>query len=58
MRQTFEIKISGQVQGVGFRPFVYGLAQKFLIKGSVCNDENGVLIRVNLTEERTLRLPL
>ena len=52
MRQTFEIKISGQVQGVGFRPFVYGLAQKFLIKGSVCNDENGVLIRVNLTEEQ------
>jgi len=52
MRQTFEIKISGQVQGVGFRPFVYGLAHKFLIKGSVCNNENGVLIHVNLTEEQ------
>jgi len=49
--QTFEITISGQVQGVGFRPFVYGLANKFQLNGSVCNNQDGVLIHVDSTEE-------
>tara|TARA_R110002051_G_scaffold313263_3_gene389211 strand:- start:7068 stop:9329 length:2262 start_codon:yes stop_codon:yes gene_type:complete len=52
MQQTFEITISGQVQGVGFRPFVYGLAHQFQYKGSVCNSEDGVLIHLNSTEEK------
>jgi len=52
MQQTFQITISGQVQGVGFRPFVYGLVHKFQLKGSVCNNEDGVLIHVNSTEEQ------
>jgi len=52
MRQTFQITISGQVQGVGFRPFVYGLAHQFQFKGSVCNNEDGVLIHLNSTEEQ------
>ncbi|MFH0921422.1 MAG: carbamoyltransferase HypF [Fibrobacterota bacterium] len=36
------VRITGTVQGVGFRPFVYNLAQQFQIKGTVRNDANGV----------------
>lgn len=42
--QTYEITISGRVQGVGFRPFIYNLAKKQNIKGFVTNFENGVFI--------------
>ncbi len=52
MPKTFEIVLSGQVQGVGFRPFVYNLAQVFGLKGTVCNNSVGVLINVNATEEQ------
>lgn len=48
---SFEITISGQVQGVGFRPFVYGLAKQFQLKGTVCNNAEGVLINFNCTEK-------
>jgi hydrogenase maturation protein HypF len=46
MQDTYKILISGQVQGVGFRPYVYGLASNFSLNGSVSNDENGVIILV------------
>ena len=52
MQRTFEIIISGQVQGVGFRPFVYGLAKQLQLKGSVSNNQDGVLIRINTSEEK------
>ena len=52
MQKTFEIIISGQVQGVGFRPFVYGLAKQFQFQGSVCNNPDGVLIQINASEEK------
>jgi hydrogenase maturation protein HypF len=39
-----EIGIAGIVQGIGFRPFIYNLAQKHLIRGWVLNNEKGVLI--------------
>ncbi len=52
MRKTFEITISGQVQGVGFRPFVYGLAKQFQLCGSVCNNQDGVLIHINASKAR------
>ncbi len=45
--QTYKINISGQVQGVGFRPFVYGLAKSFSLTGTVSNNEEGVLIFVS-----------
>lgn len=35
----------GQVQGVGFRPFVWQLAQRFGVSGDVRNDAEGVLIQ-------------
>ena len=42
-----EIKISGIVQGVGFRPFVYSLASKYNLTGWVLNNSSGVEILVN-----------
>ncbi len=40
------IRITGTVQGVGFRPLVYRLAQQGSLRGEVWNDGAGVLIRV------------
>lgn len=39
------IRVRGQVQGVGFRPFIWQLAQAHGITGEVLNDAEGVLIR-------------
>lgn len=50
MLKTYQIIIKGQVQGVGFRPFVYMLAQEFNIKGNVFNNEKGVIINVTESE--------
>ncbi len=44
---TFEITFSGQVQGVGFRPFVFNLAQQYGLNGFISNNERGVIIQVN-----------
>lgn len=41
---SYEIHISGRVQGVGFRPFIFNLAEEFQLKGYVSNDELGVII--------------
>ena len=40
------IRIRGIVQGVGFRPTVWKIATQFQLTGSVSNDGDGVLIRV------------
>lgn len=45
--KTWHIHIKGQVQGVGFRPFVYNLAQQFELKGWVNNTVDGVHIVFN-----------
>ncbi|TAL38056.1 MAG: carbamoyltransferase HypF [Spirochaetes bacterium] len=39
-----ELTITGIVQGVGFRPFIYRLAHEHGIQGSVRNDTRGVVI--------------
>ena len=44
MSETYKITITGRVQGVGFRPFVYTLAHQFDIKGTVSNNEEGVIV--------------
>ena len=36
--------ITGVVQGIGFRPFIYNLAKKYVIRGWVLNNEKGVFI--------------
>ncbi|HEX2972181.1 MAG TPA: acylphosphatase, partial [Tepidisphaeraceae bacterium] len=37
-------RVTGQVQGVGFRPFVYRLASQHHLTGFVLNDTTGVVI--------------
>jgi hydrogenase maturation protein HypF len=48
---TEEIRVRGTVQGVGFRPTVYRIAKACGLGGDVCNDGQGVLIRVSGSEE-------
>lgn len=38
--------VAGVVQGVGFRPFVYGLARAYGLTGFVGNDSRGVFVEV------------
>jgi hydrogenase maturation protein HypF len=40
------LRVRGAVQGVGFRPFAYGLASRLALSGFVRNDADGVLIEV------------
>ncbi|MEH6627507.1 MAG: carbamoyltransferase HypF [Motiliproteus sp.] len=50
-RQTSHyIRVTGQVQGVGFRPFVYNLAVRLGLTGSVSNDAAGVQITATGSE--------
>ena len=44
MVEALEIHVTGIVQGVGFRPFVYRLAKRNLINGWVLNAPDGVTI--------------
>lgn len=44
MKEALFIQVSGIVQGVGFRPFVYRLAREYLITGWVLNATDGVSI--------------
>ena len=44
MNKCVKITVNGIVQGVGFRPFIYRLAQEFNFNGSVKNTLNGVEI--------------
>ncbi len=41
-----QLLVRGLVQGVGFRPFVYGLAHRRRLRGRVLNNTAGVLIDV------------
>ena len=45
------IHVTGIVQGVGFRPFVYGLAGRLKLTGWVRNTSAGVDIQVDGTVE-------
>ena len=49
--KSASISVRGIVQGVGFRPFVYGLAAKHNIKGWVYNTSEDVRIEVEGTEQ-------
>lgn len=47
--QTWHIHIGGLVQGVGFRPYVYRLANEMGIAGTVSNHSSGVHIYATAT---------
>ncbi|MCX6627337.1 MAG: carbamoyltransferase HypF [Candidatus Solibacter sp.] len=46
MPQRVQVRLRGIVQGVGFRPFVYNLAQRLNLAGYVLNDSSGLVAEV------------
>lgn len=50
------LRIRGKVQGVGFRPFVWQLAQRLKLTGDVCNDGAGVVVRLSASADEFLAL--
>ncbi len=52
--KRLRMEIHGAVQGVGFRPFIYRLADSFDVTGWVCNNAAGVILEVE-GEEAVLR---
>ena len=51
---TYRLIISGIVQGVGFRPFIWRTAKKLALTGSVTNTTEGVLIKINVNHRERL----
>lgn len=51
MVEALDIHVKGIVQGVGFRPFVYRLAKRYLIHGWVLNATDGVHIHAEGEEK-------
>jgi len=50
-RVAKRLRVNGIVQGVGFRPFVFQLADKFSLKGEVANTSSGVFIHIEGSPE-------
>ncbi|MDF2677780.1 MAG: carbamoyltransferase HypF, partial [Bacillota bacterium] len=50
-KRSYEIKIYGVVQGVGFRPYIYNQAIKHNIKGWVSNQGSAVLMDIEGNRE-------
>lgn len=44
--ERVRVRVRGQVQGVGFRPFVHALAAQYGLAGWVLNDGEGVLMEI------------
>ncbi|MDR9468656.1 carbamoyltransferase HypF [Marinospirillum sp.] len=44
--KTLQLRVTGRVQGVGFRPFVYRLAESLQLLGEVSNSRDGVSIHI------------
>ncbi|KRP93820.1 carbamoyltransferase [Bradyrhizobium yuanmingense] len=59
-RTRLRVLVSGAVQGVGFRPYVYGLAMRYGLAGFVVNGPEGVIIEVegHRASEFVATLPL
>lgn len=51
-RQRLRVSVRGAVQGVGFRPFVFRLAQTLNLAGWVTNSTSGVFIEVEAERPR------
>lgn len=55
MVKAAKINISGIVQGVGFRPFIYNLAVRYNLKGYCLNTTRGVEVVVEGKEKNILK---
>ena len=55
MATRTQILVRGIVQGVGFRPYILSLARKRDLRGTVLNNETGVLIDVEGEEDQIER---
>ncbi len=51
MNERWHLTVRGIVQGVGFRPFVYGLALRYGLAGHVGNNGDGVFIEIEGTPD-------
>lgn len=51
-KQRVEILVRGTVQGVGFRPFIYNLAARLQVAGTVSNTGDGVVITAIADKDR------
>ena len=51
MIKRYKYTIKGQVQGVGFRPFVYKMALSLGLTGFIKNTKSGVEIEVEAVEK-------
>jgi hydrogenase maturation protein HypF len=49
--QRVRLRLAGAVQGVGFRPFVYRLAQRCGVTGWIANDTAGVIIEAEASDD-------
>ncbi|MBB4371728.1 hydrogenase maturation protein HypF [Bradyrhizobium sp. cir1] len=58
--KRLRLHVRGAVQGVGFRPYVYGLATRYRLGGFVANDPHGVVIEIegDRTSDFVTALPL
>ncbi|MFC6039973.1 carbamoyltransferase HypF [Paenisporosarcina macmurdoensis] len=52
MHKALKIMVTGRIQGVGFRPFVYSLSKKYGLTGTVQNNIGCVIIVVEGNEKK------
>jgi hydrogenase maturation protein HypF len=55
MNTAAEIDLEGVIQGVGFRPYVHRLADRFRLAGYVCNTSSGVTLHIE-ADRKTIGL--
>ena len=58
MISRYRYTIKGRVQGVGFRPFVYKLANKFNLIGFAQNNNSGVVVEIEGKEDNIKRFDI
>jgi len=51
-RERIQLTIRGTVQGIGFRPFVFRLAQELALGGWIANTTQGTLLELEGTQNR------
>ncbi|MBA4601823.1 carbamoyltransferase HypF [Thermoactinomyces mirandus] len=51
MSKSIKVTVKGRVQGVGFRPFIFRIAEQYRICGTVQNNMDGVRIQAEGSQE-------